>query len=153
MSEFLNDLFFMKWAEDVSEASTCAKIKVGSVITKNKRVVSLGYNGVPSGVDHCCNHFSGDLSREVLGEDEFLKLHSEFSNNFELHAESNAIIDALNRQQDLTGTTLYCTYSPCSHCSKLIIQTGIKRVVFKKFYSVEPVQWLSQFISVTHLPD
>jgi len=147
----LNDKIFMRWAADTAEASTCAKIKVGCIIVKDNRVVSLGYNGVPSGIEHCCDHFVGDHSPKSLGEEAFKQQHSLFSERYERHAESNAIMDALKRGQGLTGATLYCTYSPCFSCNKTILQAGITRVVYEKVYNEESVKVLQDYIIVEQL--
>lgn len=149
----LDDKFFMKWAEDVSKASSCAKIQVGAVIVKDRRVISLGYNGVPSNQIHCCDIFTGEHSREALGEKEFLRQHAKFSDEHELHGEMSAILDALKRKEDLQNATLYCTWSPCFSCSKTILTVGIKKVVYKNIYKQESIDFLKGYTEVLHITE
>lgn len=149
----LNDQFFMKWARDVSTASTCAKIQVGAILVKDTRVLSIGYNGVLSGVKHCTEHFSGLLSRDVLGEPEFLKQHKIFSEEGEFHAESNCLTFAWNNGVETEGAILYCTHCPCFSCAKLIIQAKIARVFYVEPYDNRTVDFLqSNWISCERSP-
>ena len=149
----LDDKFFMRWAEDVSKASTCAKIQVGAVLVKDRRVISLGYNGVPSNQTHCCDHFVEALDPNILGEEEFLKQHAKFSDEHELHSEQSCIIDALKRQQNLSDSTLYCTWSPCFACAKVILSVGIKKVVYKNTYKQESIDFLKNYTEVLHITE
>jgi dCMP deaminase len=147
----LDDHFFMKWAHDVSQASTCVKIQVGSVIVKDRRVISIGYNGTPPGHLHCCDHFILELSPESLGEEAFLRHHATFSEQSELHSEQNAILDAYKRQESLVGATLYTTWSPCFSCAKVILTTGIERVFYDNLYRQDAVNFLSRYTRVQQI--
>ena len=123
------DGYFMKIAEVVSERSTCIKRKVGAVLIKDSYIVSTGYNGAPSGFSHCTpetcvrqNLKSGEKPELCRG----------------VHAEINCIIQAAIHGTSILGnTTLYSTYFPCMSCLKLIINAGIKRLVYKEGYNME----------------
>ena len=103
-------------AEQWSQLSYCKRKKVGALIVKNNMIISDGYNGTPSGFENNC-------------EDE-----NELTKWYVLHAEANAILKVARSTQSCEGATLYLTLSPCKECSKLIFQSGIKKVVFKKLY-------------------
>tara|TARA_Y100000310_G_C20370880_1_gene663442 strand:- start:56 stop:487 length:432 start_codon:yes stop_codon:yes gene_type:complete len=117
------DTTYLKMAETWAQLSKALRKKVGCLIVKNGAIISDGYNGTPSGFDNKCEEedpksFDGELitKPEVL------------------HAESNAITKLAKSTQSSSGATLYNTISPCVECSKLIIQAGIKRVVYKDWY-------------------
>lgn len=120
----------MKITQIVAERSTCVRRKVGATIVKDKKIVSTGYNGAPKGLDHCLE--IGCL-REKMGVPS--------GERHELcrgaHAEQNAIIQAAVSGTDMEGATMYCTDSPCSTCSKMIINAGIRRLVLGKKYPDE----------------
>jgi dCMP deaminase len=102
-------------------------MKVGSLIVKNKSIISDGYNGSPTGFPNQCE------------DEDFVTL------NYVLHAEANAITKLAKSTQSSEGSTMYVTVSPCFECSKLIIQSGIKRIVFGKVYrKPEPLSFLLQ---------
>ncbi len=96
--------------------SYCTRRKVGALIVKDKMIISDGYNGTPSGFPNVCEDSNGDTFRHVL------------------HAEANAITKVAQSNNSSSGSTLYVTTSPCLECSKLIIQAGIRRVVFREMY-------------------
>jgi dCMP deaminase len=132
------DTIFMEMCKLVAERSTCVKLKTGTVIVKNRNIISMGYNGVPSGMRHCDQHWKHKCVVESVDYDEFIssdlflsKLHHEWSMINELHAELNAILQC---ETSLVGTTLYTLYSPCIQCSKCIIASKIKEVVYLKEY-------------------
>lgn len=102
------------WAEN----SYCKRRKVGALLVKNKMIISDGYNGTPSGFENNC-------------EDE-----NNVSKPYVLHAEANAITKVARSHNSSDGATLYVTASPCMECSKLIIQAGIKRVVYGETYRI-----------------
>lgn len=112
------DQMFLDIAETVSKRSTCPRLNVGSVIVKDKRAVSIGYNGTPPGEPHCidvgCTLDSGCASV--------------------VHAEANAIVWAARAGISTSGTTIYSTHEPCYECSKLIASSGIINVVFRAEY-------------------
>lgn len=121
------DNYFMEIAKLSSKRSTCSRNNVGAVIVKDNRIVSTGYNGVPSGLRHC---EEAGCVREELGV--------ESGKNHELcrglHAEQNAIINAANHGVALKGGTIYTTTHPCIICAKMIINAGIEEVVYFESY-------------------
>ena len=90
--------------------------KVGALVVKNGTIISDGYNGTPTGFPNDCEDIDGNTHWYVL------------------HAEANAILKTARSTQDISGSTLYLTLSPCKECSKLIIQSGIKRIVYLEDY-------------------
>ena len=113
------DLRYLRMARIWAENSYCQRRQVGALIVKNKMIISDGYNGTPSGFENCC-------------EDE-----NNVSKPYVLHAEANAITKVARSGNSSDGATLYVTASPCIECSKLIIQAGIKRVVYAEKYRLE----------------
>jgi len=123
------DDYFMKIAEVVSERSTCIKRKVGAVLIKDSHILSTGYNGSPSGFNHCTHQ---TCMRQNLKSGE----KPEFCRG--VHAEINCIIQAAIHGTSIQGnTTLYSTHFPCMSCLKLIINAGIKRLVYREGYNME----------------
>ena len=116
-SEF--DNAYMEMAVTWSGLSKAKRKKVGCIVVNEKTIISDGYNGMPSGFDNECE--------EII--DDVMKTRSEV-----LHAESNAITKLAKSTRSSEGATLYITLSPCIECAKLIIQSGIKRVVYKEPY-------------------
>ena len=110
------DSAYLEIAGIIARQSTCVRVKVGAVITVNNRIVSTGYNGVPSGMKHCAEVFS---SIKPMSESQFLSSHHEFSSKFKLHAEQNAIAFCAKRGVSVEGGTLYVTITPCQDCLKL----------------------------------
>jgi len=110
------DKVYLKMALTWSELSHCARKKVGAIIVKDDAIISDGYNGTPSGFDNCCENDNGETHWYVL------------------HAEANAILKVAKSTNNCSGATLYLTHSPCKDCSKLILQSGIKRLVFRDKY-------------------
>lgn len=117
----------MEMANVAKKRSTCLRRQVGAVIVKEQRILSTGYNGVPTGIRHCeevgcirnkLNIPSGERHELCRG----------------LHAEQNAIVNAANFGVSLKGATLYCTTQPCLICTKMIINAGIKRIVYEEGY-------------------
>jgi dCMP deaminase len=115
----LLDQRYLKMAEIWAQNSYCKRRKVGALLVKDKMIISDGYNGTPSGFENEC-------------EDEENK-----TKTYVLHAEANAITKVAKSGNSSLGATLYVTSSPCIECSKLIIQAGIKRVVFTENYRLE----------------
>ncbi|WP_372950489.1 deoxycytidylate deaminase [Mariniphaga sp.] len=115
----LLDQRYLKMAMIWSQNSYCKRRQVGALIVKDKMIISDGYNGTPSGFENIC-------------EDENNK-----TKPYVLHAEANAITKVAKSGNSSEGSTLYVTSSPCLECSKLIIQAGIKRVVFTESYRLE----------------
>ncbi|MBU1864317.1 MAG: cytidine/deoxycytidylate deaminase family protein [Candidatus Omnitrophica bacterium] len=121
------DEYFIEIANIVAKRSTCIRRHVGAVIIKDKRILTTGYNGSPSGLKHCGD--SGCL-RE--------KLNIPAGERHELcrglHAEQNAIIQASLHGVNVKDSVLYCTHQPCIICAKMIINAGIKEVIFVQGY-------------------
>ena len=130
------DRTFMNIAREFAKHSTCCRKQVGAVIVSNGRIVSTGYNGVPSGIKHCNQIFTKSEIEQMKDlNSEAGKKHAKFSREFELHAEQNCIAFASKTGIKLdNNSTLYTTLSPCSDCAKLISQSGIKRVVYEDVY-------------------
>ena len=110
------DLAYMKLAVEWSNLSYAKRMKVGAIMVKGQQIISDGFNGMPSGMDNCC-------------EDDQFKTKSEV-----LHAEANAILKCARHGKSCEGATLYITLSPCQDCAKLIYQAGVKRVVYLEEY-------------------
>ncbi len=122
------DTYFMDMAKLAARRSSCLRRAVGAVLVKDRRVLSTGYNGVPSGVTHC--EVAGCL-REKLdvpsGE------RHELCRG--LHAEQNAIIQAAFHGVSIRGAVLYCTNLPCIICAKMLINAGVLRIVYAEGYA------------------
>lgn len=122
-----NDAYFMEMAELVSKRSTCVRRKVGAVIVKDKRVLTTGYNGSPKGTMHC----------EDLGCIR-VQMNIPSGTRHELcrgvHAEQNAVIQAAYFGVSIDGGEIYTTTFPCSMCAKILINAGIKEVVYSESY-------------------
>jgi dCMP deaminase len=110
------DLTYLEMAKTWSKLSQCSRLKVGALIVKNGMIISDGFNGTPNGYDNCC-------------EDENYQTHW-----YTLHGEANAILKCARWGHSCEGSTLYLTHSPCKNCSKLILQSGISRVVYEEDY-------------------
>lgn len=114
----------------VAARSTCLRRQVGAVIVKDKRLLTSGYNGAPQGLAHCLEI---GCMREKLG----IPSGERHELCRGLHAEQNAIVQAALHGVAIAGATLYCTHQPCAACTKMIINAGIRRVVFEKAYPDE----------------
>ncbi|MBO7554202.1 MAG: dCMP deaminase family protein [Bacteroidaceae bacterium] len=113
------DVRYLRMAKIWAENSYCQRRQVGALIVKNKMIISDGYNGTPSGFENIC-------------EDE-----NNVTKPYVLHAEANAITKIARSHNSSDGATLYVTDSPCIECAKLIIQAGIKRVVYSQKYRLD----------------
>ncbi len=122
------DEYFMEIAELVKQRSTCLRRKVGAVIVKDKRILSTGYNGPPSGLKHC--EETGCL-RDKLG----IPSGERHELCRGLHAEQNAIIQAAMFGAGIQGGTIYITLSPCILCTKMLINAGITKIVLREDYN------------------
>ena len=120
----------MGMAKLVSTWSSCYKVnrKVGAVIVKDKRILTTGYNGAGSGISSCVDR--GFCLREQMN----IPSGTRHEICYAVHAEQNAIIQATKLGVSVQGATLYCTHQPCSICAKMIINSGITRVVFDEGY-------------------
>ncbi len=110
------DRRYLRMAAIWAENSYCQRRKVGAIIVKDQMIISDGYNGTPSGFENVCEDESGATKPYVL------------------HAEANAITKVARSNNSSDGATLYVTSSPCMECAKLIIQAGVKRVVYNEQY-------------------
>ena len=112
------DKRYLRMASIWAENSYCVRRKVGAIIVKNQMIISDGYNGTPSGFENVCEDENGLTKPYVL------------------HAEANAITKVARSNNSSDGATLYVTASPCLECAKLIIQSGIRRVVYNELYRI-----------------
>lgn len=130
------DKAYLKMAREWGKLSHCKRKQVGALIVKERMIISDGFNGTPSGFDNCCEDEEGKTKWEVL------------------HAEANAILKVASSTQSTKGATLYITLSPCTDCSKLIHQSGIKRVVYANAYKdLSGLEFLEKAgVEVQHLP-
>ena len=124
------DEYFLAIAKLVATRSTCLRRQVGAVVVKNKQILATGYNGAPMGITHC---------DEVGCLREQLKVPSGERHELcrALHAEQNAFLQAARHGVNLDGSTLYVTIQPCSICAKMIINTGIKKIIIEGEYPDE----------------
>ena len=119
------DKAYLRMALEWSKLSHCERKKVGALIVSGRRIISDGFNGTPTGMENCCEDEKGDTKWSVL------------------HAEANAILKVASSTNSCEGSTLYLTLSPCKDCSKLVHQSGIKRIVFiDKYKNTEGVDFL-----------
>ena len=119
------DIAYIKMAQVWAELSHATRKKVGALIVKNNTIISDGFNGTPSG-------FENECEEAINNEDGSFKEYK--TKWYVLHAEANAILKVAKSTQSCNGSTLYVTYSPCTDCSKLIMQAGITRVVYLEEY-------------------
>ena len=122
------DETFMDIVHIIAKRSTCIKKQVGCLIVKNDNIISIGYNGVPSKMEHCIDHWKNESD---------LEFHHEWSNINEVHAEMNAI---LRSKTDLSDAIIYTLFSPCIHCAKCIVSSKIKKVIYQKEYTRDYVK-------------
>lgn len=132
----LLDRRYLRMARIWSENSYCVRRKVGALLVKDKMIISDGYNGTPSGFPNICEDKDNVTYPYVL------------------HAEANAITKVARSNNSSDGSTLYVTASPCIECSKLIIQAGIRRLVFSELYRIRDGLDLleSAGIEIVHIP-
>ncbi|MFO7868283.1 MAG: dCMP deaminase family protein [Bacteroidales bacterium] len=117
--QFLLDKRYLRMAQIWAENSYCKRRKVGAILVKNKMIISDGYNGTPSGFENVCEDETGITKPYVL------------------HAEANAITKVAKSTNNSENATLYVTTAPCIECAKLIIQSGISRIVYCSSYRIE----------------
>lgn len=136
------DDIFMELAVNLAKRSHCIKRHVGAVLTKDTRIISIGYNGPPPGTHNCDEEFP----HEGCGKD------SKGSCLLAIHAEQNAIMYAVKNKASVEGSTLYVTLSPCIACARIIFSMGIEKVVYLNSYaqykglaSDEGIEFLKKF--------
>lgn len=130
------DKAYLRIANEWAQLSYCQRRKVGAIIVKDRMIISDGYNGTPSGFDNCCEDDDGVTRWDVL------------------HAEANAILKVARSTQSCENATLYITLSPCKDCSKLIYQSGIRRVVYQTAYKdISGLDFLKRAgVEIEHIP-
>ena len=130
------DKAYLKMALEWGKLSHCKRKQVGALIVKDRMIISDGFNGTPTGFENCCEDENGATKWEVL------------------HAEANAILKVASSTQSAKNATLYITLSPCTQCSKLIHQAGLKRVVYANAYKDDAgVKFLEKAgIEIINLP-
>jgi dCMP deaminase len=131
------DIAYLKMAKEWAKLSYCHRRQVGALIVKDKMIISDGYNGTPTGFENVCEDEENNTKWYVL------------------HAEANAIMKVAASTQSCEGATLYITLSPCKECSKLIFQSGIKRVVYIVEYKDKTgIDFLKKSgLEIVHIPD
>ncbi len=110
------DKAYLRLASNWAKLSHCQRKQVGAIIVKDEIIISDGYNGTPAGFDNCCEDDNGQTHWYVL------------------HAEANAILKVAKSTNNCKNATLYLTHSPCKDCSKLVLQSGISRLVYQEAY-------------------
>ncbi len=128
---------YLKMAQEWAKLSHCKRKQVGAIIVKDRMIISDGYNGTPTNFENTCEDDEG------------------YTKWYVLHAEANAILKVAGSTQSCKGATLYITLSPCQQCSKLIHQSGIKRVVYSNRYKdVSGLEFLEKAgVELIYLPD
>jgi dCMP deaminase len=138
----------MTITRQVAERSTCLRAKVGAVIVRARSIVATGYNGAPAGMAHCLD--VGCLiyeSRTPNGDIE--------QNCFRtIHAEMNAIAQAARNGSRIEGADIYVTHTPCIHCLKVLVNTGIRRVFFERAYKLDTIREIVDRagVALVHVP-
>jgi len=137
------DQYFMTITRQVAERSTCTRAKVGAVIVRDKNILATGYNGSPAGMPHCLDvgclvYKSTTPSGEV--EDNCFRT---------IHAEINAIAQAAKNGHAITDADVYITHTPCIHCLKVLVNTGIKRILYERPYKLHTLEEMLGHTDVT----
>ena len=127
MNKVKDDSYYMNYALELSTTANCAKGKVGAVIVRDNKIIAKGVNSVPNGIKPC-------TEETCLRKRLCLKSGENQELCFVVHAEQNALIDALNNKVDVKNSTLYVTKQPCIICAKMLINAGIKKIVYLKAY-------------------
>jgi len=125
------DQVYINIAKEISTLSKCERAKVGAILVKDGNIISMSYNGTPAGMNNCCER-NGLTVLEVV------------------HAEMGAILKAARSGYAVDGSTLYLTLSPCVDCAKLLLQSGIKRVLYLEQYrKTDGIDFIKQFIEIS----
>ncbi len=136
------DQYFMTITRQVAERSTCTRAKVGAVIVREKNILATGYNGSPAGLPHCldvgCLVYKSTTPSGEIEENCFRTIH----------AEINAIAQAAKNGHAIRDADIYITHTPCIHCFKVLINTGIKRVLYEKPYKIATLDELRRYCDV-----
>lgn len=142
------DQYFMEIAKVVAQRSTCLRARVGCVIVKDRSIVATGYNGSPAGMPHCTE--VGCLiyrSEDPDGNPEENCYRT-------IHGEINAISQAARRGVSIDRADVYVTHSPCMHCLKTLLNTGVRRICFGKPYKLEKARYFLDHsdVELLHVP-
>jgi len=133
------DQYFMTITQQVAERSTCTRAKVGAVIVRDKNILATGYNGSASGMPHCtdvgCLIYKSTTPTGETVENCFRTIH----------AEINAIAQAAKNGSIIRDADIYITHTPCIHCFKVLINTGIVRICYEKAYKLETIESLLEY--------
>lgn len=136
------DQYFMTITRQVAERSTCTRAKVGALIARDKNILATGYNGSPAGMPHCtdvgCLVYSSTTPTGEVEENCFRTIH----------AEINAIAQAAKNGATIRDADVYITHTPCIHCFKVLINTGIRRVFYERVYKLHTLDELLRHTSV-----
>lgn len=123
----IKNSYFMNYAIDISKKANCIKGKVGAILVKNNKIIAEGTNSVPEGIEPCTEE---TCIRKKLK----LKSGEKQELCFVVHAEQNALLDALKKKIEVKGSILYVTKQPCIICAKMLINAGIKKIYYIKAY-------------------
>ncbi|MGC1120274.1 MAG: dCMP deaminase family protein [Candidatus Methanofastidiosia archaeon] len=122
------DIYFMKIARLVSERSTCVKQHVGAVLVKDNHIIATGYNGAPRGIPHCTMETCLRLNSKSLEESHHCR---------GVHAEQNTIVQAAFHGTSTENSIIYTTHFPCMSCTKILINAGVKEIVYEEEYDMD----------------
>ena len=144
MSERLSwDQYFLTITRQVAERSTCARAKVGAVIVRDKNILATGYNGSPAGMPHCtdvgCLIYKSQTPEGTTEENCFRTIH----------AEINAIAQAAKNGHAIREADIYITHTPCIHCFKVLVNTGIRRIFYERPYKLHTIEELLGYTQVS----
>jgi len=135
--------YFLTITRQVAERSTCTRAKVGAVIVRDKSILATGYNGAPAGMPHCtevgCLVYKSQTPDGEVEENCFRTIH----------AEINAIAQAARNGSAIRDASAYITHSPCIHCLKVLVNTGIKHIYYEKHYKLHTLEDLLRHSEVT----
>lgn len=157
---------FMEMCHSIAKQSYAVRLQVGALLVKDNRVVSMSYNGTPQGCDNSCEHRKylsrdaggwldpGEIEMRFPYVDENGNRYSLITKDEVIHAEQNAIIQMAKSTESIDGCVMFCTHAPCLQCAKMILQSGIKEVLYSTEYrSTEGLDYLiSNSVQCTHLP-
>jgi dCMP deaminase len=124
---------FMDTAERFSQLSSAVKLKVGAVVVKDNRIISIGYNGTPAGWDNVCETEVDVKPNDPRYDSDFFTKELKTKDEV-IHAEANAVSKLARDGESGLGSTLFCTHAPCVHCAKIIYGAGISKVFYKQSY-------------------
>jgi dCMP deaminase len=135
--------YFLTITRQVAERSTCTRAKVGAVIVRDKNILASGYNGSPAGLPHCidvgCLVYTSQTPSGEVEENCFRTIH----------AEINAIAQAAKNGSSISDADIYITHTPCIHCFKVLINTGIRRIFYEREYKLHTLRELLEYTDVT----